>query len=220
MKKSLIILTVIIAATALTAGIVQAAATHNVTTHLGPAGDIYQVEGTMKLKSVMIGEQGVGGVTYFNGSIVNNTTESSVDNPVTFGDNVRVDGRVWRGATAGPGDTAPFIVNDDMEVTGDLTTGDIMPAANSTYSLGAPTNQFKDAFFNGTVWLSGTVLGDSVIGTALLENGGVRTNDLADDSVTPAKISGTGGANLPIAYGYCNSDGTTQTATSNVSTLR
>jgi len=125
MKKKLIIALVVITSIALTAGIVNAAASHNVTSQFGPAGDIYQVDGMMKMSSVMIGAQDVGGVTYFNGSIVNKTTNSGVDNPVTFGDNVRIDGRVWRGTTAGTSDAMPFIVNDNMEVTGSLTVGSL-----------------------------------------------------------------------------------------------
>jgi len=57
-------------------------------------------EGTAEFDSIKIGQQGIGGVTYFNGSIVNNTSSGGVLNPVTFGDDIRIDGRVWRGATA------------------------------------------------------------------------------------------------------------------------
>ncbi len=165
MKRTMILLSVVIGAIALSATIVRAA---------GGSFDWLQV-----------GAQGIGGVTWFNGTIINNTTEGGVDNPVTFGDNVRIDGRVWRGATAGTGDSQPFIVNDNMEVTGDLTV-------NS---------------FTGT----------GIVGSDNIADGTVATDDLADDSVTPAKINGTGGANLPIAYGYCNSDGSTRSGTSNIS---
>jgi len=125
MNRKLIIALTVIGSIALTAGIVNAAATVDVTSMFGTAGDIFRVDGAMKLNSVVIGAQDVGGVTYFNGSIVNNTTTNSVDNPVTFGDNIRIDGRVWRGAEAGTGDTMPFIVNDNMEVTGDLTVASL-----------------------------------------------------------------------------------------------
>jgi len=148
MNKKLIITLTIIGSIALTAGIVNAAASHNVTSQFGPAGDIYQVDGTMKMKSVMIGEQDIGGVTYFNGSIVNDTTTSSVDNPVTFGDNVRIDGRVWRGATAGTADAQPFIINDNLEVTGSLTANSI----NMTVldNLGCVNGEF--AYFGTDGW--------------------------------------------------------------------
>ena len=94
------------------------------------------VNDTGRFDSVYIGKQDEGGVTFFNGTIVNSTTTSTddddaagspaqadVDNPVTFGDNVRIDGRVYRGATASPEDdgSMPFILNDNVEIAGDLT---------------------------------------------------------------------------------------------------
>lgn len=90
--------------------------------------------------SLTVGKQGVGGVTFFNGTIVNSTTENGNDNPVTFGDNVRIDGRVYRGATSGSGDSQPFIVNDDAEVVGSLSVSGVdissgfisVPAASFT----------------------------------------------------------------------------------------
>lgn len=68
-----------------------------------------------------VGSQGVGGVTFFNGTIINETTNSGADNPVTFGDNVRIDGTIFRGATEGPGDDYPIKLNDDVRIYGDLT---------------------------------------------------------------------------------------------------
>ncbi len=165
MKRLIIISSVVFGAIVLTATVVHAA---------GGAFDWLK-----------IGSQGVGGVTWFNGTIINDTTDNGTDNPVTFGDNVRIDGRVWRGATAGTSDSQPFIVNDNMEVAGDLTV-------NS---------------FTGT----------GVISSDNIADGAVAEADLANDAVTPDKINGTGGANLPIAYGYCNSDGTTRNGTSNIS---
>lgn len=78
-------------------------------------------EGNVGFDSISVGRQGVGGVTFFNGSIINTTTgNGGVDNPVTFADNVRIDGRVFRGATQGPSDGMDFIIDDDAQVTGDL----------------------------------------------------------------------------------------------------
>jgi len=123
MKKTITILVVIVASIALTAGIVRAASEYNITRTLGGAsGDYFTLDGTLSVGALKVGAQSVGGVTFFNGSIVNNTTNvAGADNPVTFGDNVRIDGRVWRGATAGTGDTMPFIVNDNMEVKGNFS---------------------------------------------------------------------------------------------------
>lgn len=107
-------------------GIVYAA-TRNITSTLGGAsGDIFEVSGGFKVSSLTVGAQGTGGVTFFNGTIVNNTTTSGADNPVTFGDNVRIDGRIYRGATAGTSDTLPVIINDNLQVSGSLTVASIV----------------------------------------------------------------------------------------------
>lgn len=159
MKKSVIIVLVIFASIALTAGIVKAASEYNITSTLGGvSGDFFDLDGTLIVDSMKVGAQGVGGVTFFNGTIINNTTgDDDADNPVTFGDNVRIDGRVYRGATAGTGDAQPFIVNDNMEVVGTLTVAG----------------------------LSGT----GIVGTDNIADGVVATADLADSSVTSAKIA-------------------------------
>ncbi len=68
-------------------------------------------------KGIFIGEQGSGGVTYFNGSIVNATTdEAGNDNPVTFGDNVRIDGMITRGADA----SSPVWIGSGLKIDGDV----------------------------------------------------------------------------------------------------
>ncbi|MBU1119438.1 hypothetical protein KKH43_06165 [Patescibacteria group bacterium] len=84
------------------------------------------VNNTGRFDSVYIGKQGTGGVTFFNGTIVNSTTNDGVDNPVTFGDNVRIDGEIWRGEQSGPFAGAdakdmPVKVNDDLKVYGNTT---------------------------------------------------------------------------------------------------
>ena len=168
------------------------AASHNITSTLGGvSGDFFDVDGTMIFDSIKVGAQDVGGVTFFNGTIVNDTTTSGADNPVTFGDNVRIDGRVYRGAIAGISDSLPFIVNDNMEVKGALTVDGNLTANGFT--------------------------GDGIISTVNILDGTIDTADLAGDSITPDKINGTGGANLPIAYGFCDSDGSTRGGTSNIS---
>ncbi|MBU1167901.1 hypothetical protein KKC60_05880 [Patescibacteria group bacterium] len=129
MKKKTLgsIAVVVLFAVMLVGGVAMAASERNITSLLGGVdGDFFNVDGTMMMDSVKIGRQGEGGVTFFNGTIVNNTTNDSVDNPVTFGDNVRIDGRIWRGATSGPEAAdvetqMPVIINDDFTVLGDAT---------------------------------------------------------------------------------------------------
>lgn len=106
-----------------TAGVVWAASVWNVTGKLGgKTGDFFDINGTLLVDSLKVGAQGVGGVTYFNGTMANNTTNSNnVGNPITIGDDLRVDGAFFRGATQGPGDSLPLKLNDDVTVYGDVT---------------------------------------------------------------------------------------------------
>lgn len=97
------------------------------------SAELSSVEGDHKFEGIVnwfpngisIGQQGSGGVTYFNGTIVNDTSTSLGDNPVTFGDEVRIDGRVFRGSVQGPeslsGDPLPFIIDDDFLLKGNLS---------------------------------------------------------------------------------------------------
>ncbi|HEC84641.1 MAG TPA: hypothetical protein ENI48_05295, partial [Thioploca sp.] len=154
MKRVFIITFVIIASTALTVGIVSAATQHNVTSTLGGvSGDYFEVDGAIFVDSLKVGEQGVGGVTFFNGTIINQTTDATTgeDKPVTFGDNVRIDGRVYRGATAGTGDAFLFIVNDNMEVVGSITaSGGVAIGNNQTVVFGTETTlDVTDATLTG-----------------------------------------------------------------------
>ena len=207
-------------------GVVYAATTVNITSRLGGAsGDLFQLDGAMKVTSMHVGAQGVGGVTYFNGTIVNSTTTSGADNPVTFGDNVRIDGRIYRGTTPGTADTLPVMVNDNMEVAGSLSIGSLASAgvinAANIVDSAVTSAKIADSSVTTAKIADATIatadLADSSVTSAKINDGTIITGDLADDSVTPAKINGTGGANLPIAYGYIHSDGTTHGGTSNVS---
>jgi len=147
MNRKLVIAMVIIASVALTAGVVKAAG--------------------MTADWLRVGTQGEGGVTYFNGTIINETTgDNDADNPVTFGDNVRIDGRVYRGAIAGTADTLPFIVNDNMEVTGTLTV----------------------AGLSGDGVVGTTNIADSAVTTAKIADGTIATADIADNAVTTTQI--------------------------------
>ncbi|MFH1598262.1 MAG: hypothetical protein ABIB97_04315 [Patescibacteria group bacterium] len=134
MKKILTTFSVVVSSIVICSGIVYAA-THDITSQLGgSSGDSFDVQGTMLFDSIKVGRQDEGGVTFFNGTIVNNTTTGGADNPVTFGDNVRIDGRVYRGSSPGTSDTQPFIVNDKMQVTGNLSVASLTVTDNQTIS--------------------------------------------------------------------------------------
>jgi hypothetical protein len=143
--------------------------------------DELQVLGTARAYSARIGTQGLGGVTFFNGTIINETTnkDTKAEIPVTFGDDVRIDGRVWRGETAGPGldDDREFVVNDDMEITGDLTVGGLLGTGivNSTNILDAT--------------IAGADIANNAITSAKIASGTVATADIANNAITSAKIA-------------------------------
>ena len=116
-----------------------------------------QVNGTLQVAepgyfpSIHIGstEAGVGGVTYFNGTIINASVDEEGEDviPVTFGDSVRIDGTIWRGPETGPADDMPVQVMDDMYVEGYLQVNDVLSArsasfevANATVMLQMPTH--------------------------------------------------------------------------------
>lgn len=71
-------------------------------------------DGVMRVSSLHVGEEGIGGVTYFNGSIVN----IGEDIPVTIADDLRVDGAITRGDGE---DAMPVKVADDIVIQGNLT---------------------------------------------------------------------------------------------------
>jgi len=96
------------------------------------------VNDTGRFDSAYIGKQDEGGVTFFNGTIVNSTTgEDDADNPVTFGDDVRIDGQIYRTEVGGEN---PIKLADS-----------IRPQTTNTYDLGTSTFQMKDGYFAGTL---------------------------------------------------------------------
>lgn len=69
----------------------------------------------------------VTGTAVFNGTLENTTTSK----PLYLKDNVRVSGKIWRGGTAGPGDNVPVLIDDKLDVA-----GDIVFASNNTSLTG------------------------------------------------------------------------------------
>lgn len=96
------------------------------------------VNSTARFDSIYVGKQDEGGVTFFNGTIINSTTTSSGgDIAVTFGDNVRIDGEIFRTEVGGDN---PIKLADTLR-----------PQTTATYNLGTTSNKFKNAYFSGTV---------------------------------------------------------------------
>ena len=97
---------------------------------------------TTDLESLRVGTAGSGGVTFFNGSVVNES------GPVVVADDLRVDGRITR---LDGEENKPVIVNDglevegdtevkgDLTVEGDLTVSDIVTNTTAVRSVGVPS---------------------------------------------------------------------------------
>lgn len=185
MKKNIISISLVtIFGLVVISGLAMAAARYNVTSTLGgTSGDYFDLSGHWSVQSIKVGEQGVGGVTFFNGTIVNQTvTDEGGDIPVTFGDNVRIDGEIYRSEVGGD---YPIKVADT-----------IMPTTNNTYSLGTSDHQFKDGYFSGdlavgdalsatgatTLGSTLTVTGATTLTGALTANGGITLG--AGDTLT------------------------------------
>ena len=87
---------------------------------VGIANALQSFDDAIFVPSLHVGSQGEGGVTFFNGTIINNTTDSEGEGlPVTFGDDVRIDGGLQRGNNSDT-DVWPVKINDDLMVYGDI----------------------------------------------------------------------------------------------------
>ena len=75
----------------------------------------------------------VNGVTQFNGTMLNTTKTNGADNPIAIGDNLRVDGEIFRGAKAGA-DTKPVKINDSLQVTGKVEAASIVQTSGDSLS--------------------------------------------------------------------------------------
>ena len=100
-------------------------------------------------------------------------------------------GRAYRGATAGPslGDNMPFIINDDVQITGTLTMavsdGDGDDDGNGNGTTTVTVGDITSVVAGGGISVSGGSSGDA---TVSVDSGGINNARLADNAVTSAKI--------------------------------
>ena len=131
-------------------------ASASTTSDLQPALEIVYnedltVHGTGRFDSAYIGKTtGEGGVTFFNGTMIN---ASEGDVPLTMGDDLRVDGMIWRGPSRG--------TNDDM---GLKFADSLWPALDNANDIGTSELQFKDGYFTGNLHV-GDIQGNDIINT-------------------------------------------------------
>lgn len=143
---------------------------------LQPASDIVynenvDINGSLNVDSLRVGTAGLGGVTFFNGSVLN---EGATD-PFTIADDMRVDGEIWRGSKGGD----PIKISDN-----------VIPTLNNTNDFGDSTHRWKNVYsvqgnFSGNLSVNGvTGLTDADIpnnitaSNYLLLSGGSITGNL------------------------------------------
>lgn len=116
---------------------------------LQPASDItynenVDINGSLNVDSLRVGTAGLGGVTFFNGTVLNEGT-----NPFTVGDDMRVDGEIYR---IQKGDD-PIKISDN-----------VVPTLTNTNDFGSSSNRWnniyaKDGDYSGDISVSGDVDG-------------------------------------------------------------
>lgn len=126
------------------------------------------VRGTGTFQSIRVGQQSTGGVTFFNGTIINETKDyDGNDLPVTVGDDMRIDGELFRTEVGG----------DDPIKLADT----IRPQTTAAYDLGLSTNKFRHGYFSGNVSV-GNLVGSEVVNSANIADSTITGDDI--DSTT------------------------------------
>ncbi|MBU1178717.1 hypothetical protein KJ903_05940 [Patescibacteria group bacterium] len=148
-----------------------------------------------------------GGVTYFNGTIVNASEDADGNDtiPVTFGDDVRIDGIIYRSEEGGDN---PLKIADSLR-----------PTADAVYSFGTSDYQFLDAYLSGTVTAAAYAYGTaqtrywSIGGSELIpaESEAIFTKgsgclSSTDDSFTAPVNLPQGAVVTKLAFNYSDTD--------------
>ena len=95
----------------------------------------------------------LGGVIYADHTIVNSSLNSSgISNvPVTFGDDMRIDGEIWRGTSKGTSDNLPLKISDTL-----------VPTMTNINDIGDSSRYWRNGYFSGDVTV-GNLIGQGVI---------------------------------------------------------
>ncbi len=151
-----------------------------------PASIVYNenmtVNGSLQVSSLRVGYEGVGGVTYFNGTIINVGPQI----PVTIGDDLRIDGEIWRGPSKGQADGQPLKFSDSLT-----------PTDTNAYNLGFDDKRWKDLYLAGYLYGEDFMVGREIWGGT--KKGIIDGDDplFVSDSMYPTKddINNLGSAN-------------------------
>lgn len=98
---------------------------------------------TMHVPDMHIGGQDKGGVTFFNGTIINETTDpdTGANQPVTFGDRVRIDDYIYRDQPGTANDNRPVLFGDSVS-----------PALDDINSLGDSERRWQYLYVSDNIY--------------------------------------------------------------------
>ncbi len=137
---------------------------------------------TTNMESLRVGVAGQGGVTFFNGTVLNEG-----DDPFTVGDDVRIDGGIWRGSSY---DNQAVQIFDDLLVDRNLNvTGDIsVEAVNANYMVDTHKISADEASI-GTIYTRNMYTVDTVYAKDLWADDTIYATDLLVDYINYAPAS-------------------------------
>jgi hypothetical protein len=172
------------------------------------------INDALQVKSLKVGQQGVGGVTYFNGTIINETTDATTgaDMPLTVGDGLRVDGVISRGASAESGDETPVKFEDDVNVNGLLYANGIV--ANGAiitdiyygaegYSLESDIDSIVNNSNVASVWINDIISYEECI---INQTRGLGSDNIEYDIVADCWNTYIAGKTLPVSLSGSSGD--------------
>jgi len=133
---------------------------------LQPAGE------TTNIESLRVGVKDQGGVTFFNGSIVNE------GGAVTVADDLRVDGEIYRTEKGG---NNPLKISDS-----------VIPTETATNDFGSSDNRWNNGYFTGTL-VVGSLGGTGIVSSANILDGTITGSDISSSAdLSVGSITATG----------------------------
>ena len=148
MKKMSVRVAIATVAFLASVGIVNAASDQSIISLFKGGGNFLEVSRVLITKGLrVIGNASIEGWIATPGS-----------RPVTIADDLRVDGKIFRGTTAGSSDNKPVKVDDSMTVDGNLTVSGIVTAATLQELIGgtASASSVRMSSTNPTTWAGTT----------------------------------------------------------------
>lgn len=103
-------------------------------------GGLIPAGATTNMESLRVGVAGQGGVTFFNGTVLNEGTD-----PFTIGDDMRIDGEIWRTEKGGAN---PLKISDS-----------VIPTLTNMNDFGSEDNRWR------TIYSGGTRTQNSIVGS-------------------------------------------------------